>query len=249
MNETSQVTITIREARDRSRSFLVPVQPHTTVVDALDWIRVNLDGNLLYRHSCHHGSCGTCGMLVNGRSALGCLTNAIDAADENADATIALAPLPTMNPLADLAVDPTPLFTDFPRAASYLRTSEFNRESVPPEEIDRYERFENCIECGLCVSVCPVIPQRRFTGPAALAAYSREIENHPERTDQLLDEVDSRDAAWGCDRHLACSHACPTGVYPAKEIARLRKRLEKRTKARKAADRDHPSVGSDTPPE
>ncbi len=184
-------------------------------------------------------------MIVNGKRKLACTTNVLalvsddDAAGsetaDDADAgeaaaaapVVELRPLDTMDHIGDLAVDPTRLFHDFPGDAGYLRPSEFNRESTPPEEIARFVRFENCIECGLCVSACPVIAVRKFTGPAALSAYNRELDKNPGRSDELLPQIDSPEGVWGCDRHLACSAVCPTGVYPAKQIAMLQRKIRK----------------------
>ncbi len=123
-------------------------------------------------------------------------------------------------------MDPTSLFADFPAEADYRRESEVNRNALTPEEIDRYERFENCIECGLCVSACPVT--KNWMKPAALAAYNRELEKQPGRADELLPEVDTERGVWSCERQFKCSQVCPTGVYPAKHIALLQKEIKKR---------------------
>lgn len=217
-----------RRGRDEAvADYEIPFRDGMTVLDALEYIRAHLDPTLLYRHSCHHGSCGTCGMVIDNERKLACLSRL----PEQADTPIELHALPAMRPIADLAVDPTPLFDHFPSAASYLRPSEINRGSTPPQEVAAFERFENCIECGLCVAACPVIGAKQFKGPAALAAYSRAIARNPEREKELLAEVDGADGAPGCDRHLNCSAVCPTGVYPAKEIVVLRKRIEKRDAA------------------
>lgn len=227
-SDTVRVRIERKQRDETWEEFQVPFEEHTTVVDLLEWIRSHQDDTLLYRHSCHHGSCGTCGMLVNGERRLACTTNVASIFETRENPSmIELQPLATMNHIGDLAVDPTPLFRDFPREASYLRPSEVHKNAKTPDEIDGYERFENCIECGLCVSACPVIPLRGFMGPAALAAYNREIDKRPERSDELLPQVDSPEGAWGCDRHLACSAVCPTGVYPAKHIAMLQRKLKK----------------------
>ncbi len=229
--------LTVRFRVERSQrgeewgEFEAPVRRHTTVVDALEWIKSHLDGSLMFRHSCHHGSCGTCGMIINGERRLACTTNVMellgDSAETDGTAVVEIRPLQTMKHIGDLAVDPTPLFRDFPVAAGYVRPSEANKGSLVPTEIERYERFENCIECGLCVSSCPVISLRGFMGPAALAAYNREIENRPDRAKELLPQVDTEEGVWGCDRHLACSAVCPTGVYPAKHIAVLQRKIKK----------------------
>ena len=60
---------------ERFDEFDVPVDPHTTVLDALRWIQLHRDPSLTLRHSCLHASCGTCGMQVDGREELvDCLT-------------------------------------------------------------------------------------------------------------------------------------------------------------------------------
>ena len=42
------------------------------VLDALNWIKDNVDGTLTYRWSCRMGVCGSCGMVVNGTPKLTC---------------------------------------------------------------------------------------------------------------------------------------------------------------------------------
>jgi succinate dehydrogenase / fumarate reductase iron-sulfur subunit len=64
-------------------------------------------------------------------------------------------------------------------------------------------------------------------GPAALAAYGRELEKHPEREAELLPQIDTPDGVWACDRALQCSAVCPLGVYPAKHIAILQRKIRK----------------------
>lgn len=44
------------------------------MLEALRWIQVRRDRTLALRHSCLHASCGTCGVRVNGREGLACVT-------------------------------------------------------------------------------------------------------------------------------------------------------------------------------
>jgi len=228
MSATSDIwTVTFsvsREQREKGRmdAFEVPCDAYTTVLDGLEYIRTRIDGTLMYRHSCHHGSCGTCGMVINGEQRLACMTNVHELDTD----TITVYPLPQFARTGDLAVDPTGLFADFPPGADYRRVSEYNRDARTPDEVGAYERFENCIECGLCVSACPVTAN--WMGPAALAAWNRELEKNPDRRNEILDAVDVDRGVWSCRRHLRCSAVCPTGVYPAKHIALLQRAATKR---------------------
>ena len=235
------MTASIRIVRDgdKQSEFTVHVGEFTTIVDALEQIRSEQDEGLLHRHSCHHGSCGTCGVIANGKRVLGCLTRVSEL-----EQPIELRPLTPYPVIGDLAIDPGPLYGEFPSETSILRPSETQPAAIPPAEISGFTRFENCIECGLCESACPVMsapafttvraatgpcggpgPQRVFKGPAALAAYSREIEKYPQRADELLSEIDSPSGVWGCARALQCSIVCPLEVYPAKHIAVLQRKI------------------------
>ena len=43
-----------------------------------------------------------------------------------------------------------------------------------PDNLSRFNRFENCIECGICMSACPTMAaDDKFLGPAGLAAIYR----------------------------------------------------------------------------
>ena len=215
--EPNERTLRIRRTDGHYDPFVVHAGKYTTLLDALEEIRADHDRSLLYRHSCHHGSCGTCGVTVNGERALACLCRLQDLDDS---ATVEpLAPFPVVG---DLAVDPAPLYEHFPADAGYLRASDAEPAAIAPPEVETYTRFESCIECGLCVSVCPV--RRSFMGPAALAAYGRELEKHPEREAELMPQVDTDAGIWACDRALACSAVCPLGVAPARHIANLRRK-------------------------
>ena len=62
--------------------FDVPVDEHTTVLDALRWIQLHRDRSLSVRYSCMHASCGTCGVRVDGDEELACVCALADDGDE-----------------------------------------------------------------------------------------------------------------------------------------------------------------------
>ena len=67
------IVLEVRDASSRVatpsrtyQSYEVPLREDWMVLDALNYIKDQLDGSLTYRWSCRMGICGSCGMMVNG---------------------------------------------------------------------------------------------------------------------------------------------------------------------------------------
>jgi len=206
-------------ATSRFDTFDVPVGPRTTVLEALRWIQIHEDHSLALRHSCFHASCGTCGLVVNGQEVLGCVTMVHDLGQ-----TITVEPLANIPVLTDLVVDMDEFFARSPEDTPVIRRSEFEPQATPPDGIEGYTRYEDCIECGLCLSACPVAaPSDDYVGPAALAAAQRLLEEpRGVDPDRILDWADDPVGAWRCHAAFECTEACPSNVNPAARIMALR---------------------------
>jgi succinate dehydrogenase / fumarate reductase iron-sulfur subunit len=205
--------------------FEVEVQAGATVLDALLAIRREMDPSLVVRHSCMHASCGTCGVRVDGRERLACDTRVADVARGK---TIRVEPLVNQRVVADLATD----MLDFqarlePVGLPLLRTAESEAGAEPPDGIKSYVRFESCIECGLCLSACPVAHlDADFIGPAALAAAERIVEEPRGRdVGTVLALASEPDSAWRCRDAMQCTAVCPSAVEPATALSRIRRRV------------------------
>ena len=200
--------------------------PDWTVLDALEHIRIKQEPSLMYRRSCHHSSCGTCACTINGVERLACRTKL----SEFDTQTITLEPLRCFQRIGDLVTTRSRLFRFMQPDWSYLQ---------PDEHRDKYDRllsdhdqtitkFEDCIECGCCVAACPVARSHpRFLGPAVLSAINQEKKKKPSAENDLLSLATDTHGEALCQRALACSRVCPTGVYPAKHIAELRKQRKR----------------------
>jgi succinate dehydrogenase / fumarate reductase iron-sulfur subunit len=202
------------------QSYQLDIDSGMTVLDALEKIRLTLDPTLMYRHSCHHSACGTCACMINGSQRLACITNV----QQLNSPTVVLEPLKGLPCMGDLVVDMTGFYSRMSPDWSLLRNAE------PIAEGDtRHARLENCIECGACVSACPVCnADEAFMGPAALAALNTQRGKvRPSRAEALLELASGPEGERKCDRALACSRVCPTRVYPARHIADLRRALHK----------------------
>ena len=204
--------------------FDVEVEAGATVLDALLKIRRENDPSLVVRHSCLHASCGTCGVRVDGLERLACDTRLAHAAGGK---PIRVEPLANQHLVADLATDMVDFYARLePVGLPVLRTAETEVGTQPPEGIRSYVRFENCIECGLCLSACPVARlDGDFIGPAALAAAERIVEE-PRGRDvvTVLALASEPDSAWRCRDAMECTAVCPSAVEPATALSRIRHR-------------------------
>lgn len=197
------------------RTYTVSVDQSTTVIDLLEQVRLEHEPSLAYRHSCHHGSCGTCGLMVNDTPRLACLTNVREVLDASGVEHLCLAPLAGFPVVKDLVVDTSGIQASFPDGTPA-------HEPITAGEPGAY-RLSLCIECGLCVAACPVVGP--FQGPAALAAVNRTRKAYPEREQEMLARAALPDGVAACEQHFACSRVCPTGVAPGRQITELRKAL------------------------
>lgn len=208
-----------------TREYALEANPEMTVLDALEVIRSGGEKCLHYRHSCHHGSCGTCGAIINEKPRLMCLTRLGNLGTR----TIVLEPLSKAETLNGVAVFPGQLFDSLPDT-DYLKNTDGSAASIGlgvPEiryrnvsKLDaKPKRLEDCIECGLCTAACPV--SKDFIGPAACAHIHIETIKHPETSNALLARAFEPDGAPACERAFECSRVCPQGVAPGKHITAL----------------------------
>ena len=211
----------------RVQTYTLEVDRTMTVLDGLEQIRFTQDATLMYRHSCHHSACGTCACVINGVERLACTTQVLALKT----ATITIEPLKGFPRLGDLVVDMTGFFKELSPQWSYLRVCDQHKSRAKPSGIGQWQCFENCIECGCCNSVCPVVRnQRQFMGPAALAMIHTEMRKNEATREALLKRAAGPRGEHWCNRALACSRVCPTQVYPARHIADLRRIIRSASK-------------------
>ena len=200
----------LRTSRDNSSSywqeFQINLPEDAYVLDALEaaWRQ---DVSLMFRHSCHHASCGSCGIRIQGRERLSCITPAFGVARGN---VLRLEPLRNFPVIADLVVDMSPLSEKLEAVRANIKT-----------DIESAERFVNCIECGLCISACPIAAtDHDYLGPAVLAAAQPQID-----LVEVRSQVAGQNGVWRCHSAFECTEVCPAGVEPATAIMSLRKEL------------------------
>ncbi len=206
--------------------FDLEVNPDEYVLDAVERIWAFHDRSLCYRHACHHSTCGACGMRVNGVEKLTCITSIRDVAQNGG--TVLVEPLRNFPVVSDLAVDMGWFYSNMDRAnaPAIQPVPEAEIENPPktwPAECEQYIRLSDCLECGLCISACPIsLTSSGYLGPAVLAGIQMNDLNQQPR---LIDLADSDSGAWRCHSAFECTAVCPSFVDPARRIMDLRKRV------------------------
>lgn len=223
-------------------TFTVRLAESAHVIDAMDVVWAENDRSLTFRRACHHSSCGSCALRINGVEKLPCITRVTDVWDGHTP--LRLDPLRNFPVLSDLVVDVTAFFqrmsasgmtitceaeASLPLSVDKLAGMGVSRKKVElPENLSRFNRFENCIECGICMSACPTMAtDDKFLGPAGLAAIyrARQKNENPSDVAHLLGMADGEHGAWRCHSAFECTAACPQAVDPAGKIMALRREL------------------------
>jgi succinate dehydrogenase iron-sulfur subunit len=206
--------------------FKVPVQKWTTVLEAILFVKQNLDHSVAVRYSCRQASCGSCGMQINGKPSLACYTK-ISELNSN---IVTVEPMHNFPIIRDLAVDFKQMFATHKKIKPYIIRED--SEITPgakeflqtPEDVEKYLQFSYCIKCGLCNSSCPTMAtDESFIGPQGLAqAYRYVADNRDDGKKERLTIIDQSHGIWRCHFAGSCSHVCPKGVDPAMAIQLLR---------------------------
>lgn len=206
--------------------FKVSFEKWTTVLDAILEVKKHLDHSVGVRYSCRQATCGSCGMVINGKPRLACFTKIT----ELNSSVITVEPMNNFPIIRDLAVSFDRMFSTHKKLKPYIirddseittKTKEFLQT---PEEVEKYIQFSNCIKCGLCNSACPTMAtDSSFIGPQALAqAYRYIADNRDKGKDERLKIIDEPHGIWRCHFAGSCSVVCPKGVDPAMGIQLLR---------------------------
>lgn len=200
-------------------SFTVELAEDANILDGVQAVFGAQDKTLLYRHACHHASCGLCGARVNGRERLMCITPVSEFADGD---TVTLEPLRNLPWVGDLVVDITKLM----RAMGEISFSYVRDDELTDGQGDA-TRFEDCLECGLCLSACPFVgTDPMYAGPGPLAAIARLLQEPRGRDEEHLCRRAGGDhGVWRCHSVMECNEVCPSYVEPSTAIGWLRRRL------------------------
>ncbi len=201
--------------------YEVPYRKDWVVLDALNYVKDQLDGTLSYRWSCRMGVCGSCGMMVNGYPKLTCAAFLKDYYPN----PIKIEPLANFPVIRDLIIN----LDDFMHKMKELKTWLIPKEEKPvsdgeylqtPAQLAQYKQFTMCINCMLCYAACPVYAlEPKFLGPAAIALAQRyNLDSRDGGKAERNELVNSSEGIYECTFVGECTQVCPKHVDPAGAI-------------------------------
>ncbi|RLI27263.1 hypothetical protein DRO50_04770, partial [Candidatus Bathyarchaeota archaeon] len=206
------------QKRHYMSTFKVPVRKGMTLLDALMYIKENLDETLAFRHSCRMGICGSCGIMVNGKPMLACYTQVLHL---NSDSLL-IEPLQNMPVIKDLVVDLEPFFSTYDKIKTVLIKPEEKLKTPGefiqvPAELKKFWDLTLCTKCSICYSVCPAAIDEKFLAPSALSTNYRFIsDSRDEGFDERLKAV--TEGVWLCTSCNSCTLFCPKEVDSSSSV-------------------------------
>lgn len=228
MSETRNVQLEVlrfRPGEDEEpvmQTYEVPCLEDWVVLDALNYIKDEIDPTLSHRWSCRMGVCGSCGMMVNGRPKLTC-----NAFIRDYEGPIRVAPMANFPIVRDLVVELDSFMEKIRRVKPWIirkveKDPDYGEYLQSPEDVERFKQFSMCINCSLCYAACPVLAHDSdFVGPAAIALAHRYNEDSRDRGEaQRFDVIAAHDGVWACSYANECSEVCPKHVDPAAAVQR-----------------------------
>lgn len=230
----------------RYETFEVDPHPGITVMNALFQVQEKFDDSLTFRYSCRGAVCGACAMLINKVPRLACRSQMEDLLKEelpksvtgqtvswNPEEEVLVEPLSRLPVIRDLVVDMDLFFQYYRFVEPTFKPADPNPEKerlMDPSDVKELEVYTNCILCGSCHEVCPVVGENPgYLGPAALAKlYRFYIDPREAEGNSRLKIADIPNGWWACKSDGGCYRVCPKGVTPIVAIRQAVVELEKK---------------------
>ena len=206
----------------RTHEYSIEKIAGESVLDLLTRLKHTQDGSLTFRASCGNGGCGTCGVRVNGKPVLGCVTQVSDALAESA--TLRIDPLNENEVIRDLVCSEKDFFNQFEMVKPFLvpRKSDAQRHHrMLPQEVEALGNAQQCILCGICNANAhaPTHSSSEW-GPAAMVKGYRYWKDIRDGDITRVREM---------KRHIVPSYSlekanlCPRDIFPGKKIEAIMK--------------------------
>ncbi|MFZ4732031.1 MAG: succinate dehydrogenase iron-sulfur subunit [Pirellulales bacterium] len=198
--------------------------------------------------NCLEEVCGSCTMLINGRTRMAC-SALVDRLLEEQPEEIELRPMSKFPVVRDLVVDRRRLFRGLERVKAWVPVDDSYDHGpgprISPEEQEDAYPLSTCMSCGCCLEACPqytkIEPVRRdgesvedfeqrrqgafdrsFVGAHAVS-QAMLFNAHPTGkmiADERLESLTAPGGIQMCGNAQNCVAVCPKGIPLTRSIAR-----------------------------
>jgi succinate dehydrogenase / fumarate reductase iron-sulfur subunit len=178
------------------------------------------------RWNCKAGKCGSCGMEINGRPKLACMTRMNEFSRNQ---TIVIQPLKTFPIIKDLVTDVSWNYKQNKKIVPFNPgKKKLNKDRIMyRQDVERIQEFRKCIECYLCQDVCHVLRDHKqndkFVGPRFMIRLA-SLEMHPLDVEDRISQIKHEFGSGMCNITRCCTDVCPehiqitdNGIIPLKE--------------------------------
>lgn len=173
------------------------------VLEVLQKVYLEQDSGLAFSYGCRYKRCGMCGMIINGKPRLACITEATE--------FLTLEPLHNLPVIRDLVIDRGFIWGTLLANKLYVDvTLGYNVEDFETIKIpESYHLLSKCVECLCCVAMCPCYKgDKQFGGPFLFVKLAQTYSNPKDHLDRLLQAE-----KLGINRCRYCGKcSCPNGV-------------------------------------
>jgi succinate dehydrogenase / fumarate reductase iron-sulfur subunit len=234
--------------------FEVPHEPNMNVISVLQKVAAQAksrDGRkvapVAWDCCCLEEVCGSCTMLINGRTRMACSALVDKLLDEEEE--IELRPMSKFPVVRDLVVDRRRLFRGLERVEAWVPVDDSYDHGpgprISPENQEDAYPLSTCISCGCCLEACPQFnkievvrredesaedfEKRRknafdaaFVGPHAIS-QTMLFNSHPTGkmiADERLEAITGPGGIQMCGNAQNCVAVCPKSIPLTRSIAR-----------------------------
>ena len=178
---------------------------------------------IVYDSNCLEEVCGSCAMLINGRTRMAC-----SALVDQLEQPIRLEPFSKFPVVRDLSVDRSVLFENLKKVKAWVPVDGTYDLGAGPrvsaEEQEKAYPLSRCISCCCCMEACPQFnDSTNFVG-AATISQARLFNTHP--TGKML-KTERLRALMGdggiqeCGYAQNCVEVCPKDIPLTRSIAEV----------------------------
>ncbi len=217
-------------AKSHWEEFELSYKPGMNVISSLMEIAANpvtRDGKattpITYDSNCLEEVCGSCAMLINGRTRMAC-----SALIDKLEQPIRLEPFTKFPVVRDLAVDRSVLFENLKAVKAWVPIDgTYDLGSGPrvmPEDQEAAYPLSRCISCCCCMEACPQFNEETGFVGAATISQVRLFNTHPtgaalkrERLAALMGDGGIQECGYAQN----CVEVCPKDIPLTRSISEV----------------------------